>query len=53
MNSTTANIGLEKKIKNYYDKNTPIFIEAGDALQLAFLNKLIGYRFLVLKTYNI
>ncbi len=47
MNSTTANIGLEKKGGNYYDKNTPIFINVGDALQIALLNKLIEYGFLV------
>ncbi len=47
MNRTTTNIGLEKNVKKYFDRNTSIFIKVRDALQLTPLNKLINYRFLV------
>ena len=47
MNSTAKNIGLEKKVKKYYDRNTSIFIKVRDVLQLALLTQLINYRFLV------
>ena len=41
MNSTATNIGLEKKVKKYYDKNTPIFIKVGRTKESKNIHRLV------------
>lgn len=41
MNHTIENIDLEKKVKKYYDKNTPIFIKVGRTKESKNIHRLV------------